>query len=241
MVRRFSAALAAALLPVVGQATMPAAAPGTSCANLAALTIPNITIKSSNAIPAGPFAPSSAATPMTLPAFCRVGRRRARPATPISSSKSGFHRPRPGTASSGRRQRRLLRRDRLCGDGHGAAARLCRREHRHRTRRRRREVRPGAPEKVIDWAYRPARDDGSVEAHRPRRAGPFRGRPTSSAAPPQPQALTEAQRYPRTTTASSPATRRTTGSARRSRSCIRGSRRTTRTARRSSRRASCRS
>jgi len=72
MARRFAAALTAALLPVVGQATTPAAPAGTSCANLAALTIPNITIKSSNPIPAGPFAPTSAATPMTLPAFCRV-------------------------------------------------------------------------------------------------------------------------------------------------------------------------
>ena len=46
MARRFAAALAAALLRV-GQATPPAAPAGTSCANLAALTIPNITIKSS--------------------------------------------------------------------------------------------------------------------------------------------------------------------------------------------------
>src|SRR6185436_15234510 len=72
MARRFAAALAAALLPLLGQAIPTAAPGGTSCANLAALTIPNITIKSSNAIPAGPFAPTSAATPMTLPAFCRV-------------------------------------------------------------------------------------------------------------------------------------------------------------------------
>ena len=72
MARRFAAALTAALLLVLGQATTPAAPAGTSCANLAALTIPNITIKSSNPIPAGPFAPTSAATPLTLPAFCRV-------------------------------------------------------------------------------------------------------------------------------------------------------------------------
>jgi pimeloyl-ACP methyl ester carboxylesterase len=72
MSRRFATALVAAMLPVFGQATTPAAAAGTSCANLAALTIPNVTIKSANPIAAGPFSPTSTGTPMTLPAFCRV-------------------------------------------------------------------------------------------------------------------------------------------------------------------------
>src|SRR6185436_13077181 len=72
MARRFAAALVAAMLPLLGQAIPTAAPGGTSCANLAALTIPNITIKSSNAIPAGPFSPTATGTPMTLPAFCRV-------------------------------------------------------------------------------------------------------------------------------------------------------------------------
>src|SRR6185436_16288881 len=72
MARRFAAALVAAMLPLLGQAIPTAAPGGTSCANLAALTIPNITIKSSNAIPAGPFSPTASGTPMTLPAFCRV-------------------------------------------------------------------------------------------------------------------------------------------------------------------------
>ena len=71
MTARLSAAVAVALAPLIGQAVTPAA-PGTSCSNLAALTIPNITIKSANPIAAGPFSPTAAATPMTLPAFCRV-------------------------------------------------------------------------------------------------------------------------------------------------------------------------
>jgi hypothetical protein len=109
MARRFAAALTAALLPVVGQATTPAAPAGTSCANLAALTIPNITIKSSNSIPAGPFAPTSAATPMTLPAFCRVeahgaaDQRFGHQVRSLDSPGRRVERQVPG-----RRQRRLL-------------------------------------------------------------------------------------------------------------------------------------
>jgi pimeloyl-ACP methyl ester carboxylesterase len=72
MTARFTAAFAVALLPLVGHQAAPVASGGTSCANLAALTIPSITIKSANAIAAGPFAPNAAAMPMTLPAFCRV-------------------------------------------------------------------------------------------------------------------------------------------------------------------------
>jgi feruloyl esterase len=72
MTVRFPVAFAVALLPLVGQAAAPAAPAGTACANLAALTIPSITIKSANAISAGPFSPTSSAAPLTLPAFCRV-------------------------------------------------------------------------------------------------------------------------------------------------------------------------
>ena len=46
MSRRLAAALAVALVPVLAQVATPAASAGTSCANLAALTIPNVTIKS---------------------------------------------------------------------------------------------------------------------------------------------------------------------------------------------------
>jgi len=72
MTVRLSAALAVALLPLIGQAAAPAGPGGTSCDNLAALTIPNITIKSANAIAAGPFSPPGSTAPLTLPAFCRV-------------------------------------------------------------------------------------------------------------------------------------------------------------------------
>ena len=75
----FSAALAAA---AVAQVAASAASAGTACANLAALTIPNVTIKSATAVAAGPFTPPTApvgadggvrtSVSMTLPAFCRV-------------------------------------------------------------------------------------------------------------------------------------------------------------------------
>ena len=83
MSRRLAAALAVALVPMLAQVATPAASAGTSCSNLAALTIPNVTIKSATAFPAGPFTPPGAQAAadgqpqrgpaaMTLPAFCRV-------------------------------------------------------------------------------------------------------------------------------------------------------------------------
>jgi len=75
MMRRLLAALLVSTLPlvasVIGEAKA-AASNGTACGNLAALTIPAITIKSATAVPAGPFTPPNANAAMTLPAFCRV-------------------------------------------------------------------------------------------------------------------------------------------------------------------------
>ena len=49
------------------------AAPGTDCASLATLTIPNVTINAARPMAAGAFTPPGAQTAMTtLPAFCRV-------------------------------------------------------------------------------------------------------------------------------------------------------------------------
>ena len=45
---------------------------GTPCADLAALTIPNVRVTRATAVPAGPFTPPGARTAVTLPAFCRV-------------------------------------------------------------------------------------------------------------------------------------------------------------------------
>jgi feruloyl esterase len=83
MPRRLFTALALALIPALAQTIAPAASAGTSCANLAALTIPNVTVRSATAMPAGPFTPPAARVAadedrsqrsgsMTLPAFCRV-------------------------------------------------------------------------------------------------------------------------------------------------------------------------
>src|SRR5438874_13232157 len=72
MTRRFVAAFALALTPLFAEVSTPAASTGTACANLAALTIPNVTIKSATAAPAGPFTPPGAQTALTLPAFCRI-------------------------------------------------------------------------------------------------------------------------------------------------------------------------
>src|SRR5262249_38747016 len=72
MIRRLIAGFVVALMPLVGEVATPAASNGTACANLAALTIPTITIRSATAVPAGPFTPPSGSNAMTLPAFCRV-------------------------------------------------------------------------------------------------------------------------------------------------------------------------
>src|SRR6185295_13829725 len=199
MVRRFSAALAAALLPVVGQATMPAAPAGTPCANLAALTIPNITIKSANAIAAGPFSPTTSATPLTLPAFCRV----EATARPTSDSEIKFEvwLP-PAEAWNGKFQ----------GVGNGgysgaigytAMATALRRGYAVASTDTGHagddmKFGQGHPEKVIDWAYRAVhvmteasklivRDAQGRFAERAYFVGCSSGGH---------QALTEAQRYP---------------------------------------------
>lgn len=70
--RRVLAALTVAMIPLFGAVATPAATNGISCANLGALTIPNITIRSAAVVQAGPFTPPGAQNSMTLPAFCRV-------------------------------------------------------------------------------------------------------------------------------------------------------------------------
>jgi feruloyl esterase len=60
------------VISLTTHAARPMAAVGTSCANLASLTIPNVTINAATPLPAGPFTPPGAQTPLTLPAFCRV-------------------------------------------------------------------------------------------------------------------------------------------------------------------------
>src|SRR5260221_8877897 len=74
MNRRLLAGFVVAMAPLVAETMTPAASSsnGTVCANLAALTIPNVTIKSATSVNAGPFAPPGAAATLTLPAFCRV-------------------------------------------------------------------------------------------------------------------------------------------------------------------------
>jgi feruloyl esterase len=73
MRRHFACALAVALIPILAETVTPAAAGnGTACANLAALTIPTVTIRSATTVPAGPFTAPGARQEIQLPAFCRV-------------------------------------------------------------------------------------------------------------------------------------------------------------------------
>src|SRR5258708_38318225 len=77
--RSIGLAVVLAITPLLVESMVSAASNGTSCANLAALTIPGITIKSSTAIAAGPFTPPAPNAAITLPASCR-GEATARPA-----------------------------------------------------------------------------------------------------------------------------------------------------------------
>jgi feruloyl esterase len=72
MARRISAGLLVALILAIGQLDRPAAFQGTPCADLAALTIPDVTINAASAVPEGAFTPPGSKTALNLPAFCRV-------------------------------------------------------------------------------------------------------------------------------------------------------------------------
>jgi feruloyl esterase len=72
MTHRLVAGFLVALLPLAGELVADAASNGTACSNLAALTIPTITIRSATGVNAGPFIPPGGSNAMTLPAFCRV-------------------------------------------------------------------------------------------------------------------------------------------------------------------------
>src|SRR6476660_1715929 len=50
----------------------PSLAAGTACANLAALTIPSVTVNAAALVAAGGFTPPGPQSALTLPAFCRV-------------------------------------------------------------------------------------------------------------------------------------------------------------------------
>ena len=177
MLRRLAVAFAAALVPTLAQVATPAASAGTACANLAALTIPNVTIKSAHADRGGSVhAAGRAGTPMTLPAFCRV-EATARP-TSDSDIKFEVWIP-PAEAWNGKFQ----------GVGNGgyqgsisyaAMATALRRGYATASTDTGHtgddmKFGQGHPEKLIDYGLpRDPRDDRVVEADRPRRQRPLR-------------------------------------------------------------------
>lgn len=59
-------------LPMWEPAAGLSAAAGTACGNLAALTIPTVTVNAATTVPAGLFSPPGSPSPITVPAFCRV-------------------------------------------------------------------------------------------------------------------------------------------------------------------------
>ena len=71
MVRRLIAGFVVALMPLVGVVT-PAASNGTACSNLAALTMPAITIQIGDGGAGRTVHAARRIDAMTLPAFCRV-------------------------------------------------------------------------------------------------------------------------------------------------------------------------
>ena len=71
MIRRILAGFAIAALPVVGSMPRADASQGTTCNDLAALTIPDVVVHAATTI-AGPFTPPGSTATLTLPPFCRV-------------------------------------------------------------------------------------------------------------------------------------------------------------------------
>src|SRR3989442_15412388 len=57
MTRRLAAALVVAIIPTLVDARAPAQSAGTACANLAALTMPGISVRSATPVAAGAFTP----------------------------------------------------------------------------------------------------------------------------------------------------------------------------------------
>jgi feruloyl esterase len=75
IVRHVLAASALATIPMLFEAltvAAPFSSSGTACANLAALTIPSVTIRSATLLPAGGFTPPGGRQETPLPPFCRV-------------------------------------------------------------------------------------------------------------------------------------------------------------------------
>ena len=72
MRRRIVAGLLVASIGLWAEGSAPSMAAGTACANLAALTIPDVTVNGATQVPAGSFTPPGSQVAMMLPAFCRV-------------------------------------------------------------------------------------------------------------------------------------------------------------------------
>ena len=72
MLGRLFAGAGVASIPLLAQGVVTAAAAGTPCANLAAMTIPNVTINAATVIAAGGFTPPGVPSALPLPSFCRV-------------------------------------------------------------------------------------------------------------------------------------------------------------------------
>jgi len=72
MTRRMVRGFGVALILLPGPVAQPLAAGGTPCADLAALTIPDVTIRSAAMVAENAFTAPGSKMAMTLPAFCRV-------------------------------------------------------------------------------------------------------------------------------------------------------------------------
>ena len=72
MARRILAGWLVALIFAVGQLAARAGSQGTACADLAALTIPDVTVNGASNVAAGAFTPPGSQAALTVPAFCRV-------------------------------------------------------------------------------------------------------------------------------------------------------------------------
>src|SRR5262249_29947512 len=156
MTRRVLLALAVALGPTLIDARTPTqSSAGTACANLAALTVPGISVRSAAQVAAGPFTPPGARQEMTLPAFCRV----EAVARPTSDSEIKFEVWIPGAETWNGKFEGVGNGGYSGSISYPAMAAALRRGYATASTdtghsRGDSKIGQGHPEKIVDWAYR---------------------------------------------------------------------------------------
>lgn len=188
-----------AVIVLTSVVVVPAAPGGSSCAGLTALTIPHVRITSGVEVPAGAFSPTAGAAAIDVPSFCRV----VAVASPVPESKITFEVWIPPAESWNGKFQGVGNSGWSGTIAYGSMATALRRGYATASTDAGHTgddvvFAAGAPEKVVDWAYRAIHvmTGASKEIVRANRGSLpkfsyFTGCSTAGA-----QGLTAAQRFP---------------------------------------------